>query len=152
MSFLLRKVEDVTTIIKPQSLTSVRIKDCTLRVPNKLLRYFFLSNNKSNLHSPSMWSRAKCQCNAGAEGDFDANCTLCAPSAVRDVFASGPAACAPPTLAVVVNWLHCHQVSKNFSHFCLWILYHQNFHNNLKFTTDGLQNQTSQEKGTGAAY
>ena len=29
MSFLLRKVEDVTTISKPQSLTSVRIKDCT---------------------------------------------------------------------------------------------------------------------------
>ena len=35
MSFLLRKVEDVTTIRKPQSLTSVRRKDCTLRVPNK---------------------------------------------------------------------------------------------------------------------
>ena len=35
MSFLLRKVEDVTTISKPQSLTSVRTKDCTLRVPNK---------------------------------------------------------------------------------------------------------------------
>ena len=29
------KVEDVTTISKPQSLTSVRIKDCTFRVPNK---------------------------------------------------------------------------------------------------------------------
>ena len=35
MSFLLRKVEDVTTINKSQSLTSVSIKDCTLRVPNK---------------------------------------------------------------------------------------------------------------------
>jgi len=35
MSFLLRKVEDVTTISKSQSLTSVSIKDCTLRVPNK---------------------------------------------------------------------------------------------------------------------
>jgi len=35
MSFLLRKVEDVTTISTSQSLTSVRIKDCTLRVPNK---------------------------------------------------------------------------------------------------------------------
>ena len=32
---LLRKVEDVTTTSKPQSLSSVRIKDCTLRVPNK---------------------------------------------------------------------------------------------------------------------
>ena len=29
------ETEDVTTISKPQSLTSVRIKDCTLRVPNK---------------------------------------------------------------------------------------------------------------------
>ena len=29
------KKEDVTTISKPQSLTSVRIKDCTMRVPNK---------------------------------------------------------------------------------------------------------------------
>ena len=35
MSFLFRKVEDVTTISKSQSLTSVSIKDCTLRVPNK---------------------------------------------------------------------------------------------------------------------
>ena len=35
MSFLLRKVKDVTTISKSQSLTSVSIKDCTLRVPNK---------------------------------------------------------------------------------------------------------------------
>ena len=34
MSFLFRKVEDVTTISKSQSLTSVSIKDCTLRVPN----------------------------------------------------------------------------------------------------------------------
>jgi len=29
-----------TTISKPQSLTSVRIKDCTLRVPNKTTRLF----------------------------------------------------------------------------------------------------------------
>ena len=35
MSFLLRKVEDVTIISKSQSLTSVSIKDCTLRVPNE---------------------------------------------------------------------------------------------------------------------
>ena len=41
MSFLLRKVEDVTTISKPQSLTLVRIKDCTLRVPNKTTALFF---------------------------------------------------------------------------------------------------------------
>jgi len=40
MSFLLRKVEDVTTINKPQSLTSVRIKDCTLKVPNKTTTLF----------------------------------------------------------------------------------------------------------------
>jgi len=33
--FFLRKEEDVTTISKPRSLTSVRIKDCTLRVLNK---------------------------------------------------------------------------------------------------------------------
>ena len=52
MSFLFRKVEYVTTISKSQSLTSVGIKDCTLRVPNKTttLHYFFMSNNKSNLH------------------------------------------------------------------------------------------------------
>jgi len=41
MSFLLRKVEDVTTISKSQSLTLVSIKDCTLRVPNKY--YYMIS-------------------------------------------------------------------------------------------------------------
>ena len=46
MSFLFRKVEDVTTISKSQSLTSVSIKDCTLRVPNKTTTLFL---NKSNL-------------------------------------------------------------------------------------------------------
>jgi len=40
MSFLFRKVEDVTTISKSQSLTSVTIKDCTLRVPNKTTTLF----------------------------------------------------------------------------------------------------------------
>ena len=34
------KKEDVKTISKPQSLTSVRIKDCTLRVPNKTTTLF----------------------------------------------------------------------------------------------------------------
>jgi len=41
MSFLLKKVEDVTTIIESQSLTSVSIKDCTLRVPNETATLFF---------------------------------------------------------------------------------------------------------------
>ena len=40
MSVLLRNVEDVTTISKSQSLTSVRIQDCTLRVPNKTTTLF----------------------------------------------------------------------------------------------------------------
>ena len=40
MSFLFRKVEDVTTISKSQSLTSVSIKDCNLRVPNKTITLF----------------------------------------------------------------------------------------------------------------
>ena len=40
MSFLFRKVEDVTTISKSQPLTSVSIKDCTLRVPNKTITLF----------------------------------------------------------------------------------------------------------------
>ena len=40
MSFLFRKVEDVTTINKLQSLTLVSIKDCTLRVPNKTTTLF----------------------------------------------------------------------------------------------------------------
>ena len=40
MSFLFRKVEDVTTISKSQSLTSVSIKDCTLRVANKTTTVF----------------------------------------------------------------------------------------------------------------
>ena len=52
MSFLLRKVEDVMTISKSQSLTSVSIKDCTLRVPNYYI-ISFTSNNKSNLHMRS---------------------------------------------------------------------------------------------------
>jgi len=38
----LRKVEDVTTISKSQSLTSVSIKDCTLRVPNETTTLFLL--------------------------------------------------------------------------------------------------------------
>ena len=42
MSFLFRKVEDVTTISKSLSLTSVSIKDCTLRVPNTTTTLFFL--------------------------------------------------------------------------------------------------------------
>jgi len=42
MSFLLRKVKDVTTISKSQSLTSVSIKDCTLRVPNETTTLFLL--------------------------------------------------------------------------------------------------------------
>ena len=42
VSFLLRKVEDVTTISKSQSLTSVSIKDCTLRVPNENTTLFLL--------------------------------------------------------------------------------------------------------------
>jgi len=42
MSFLLRKVEDVTTISKSQSLTSVSIKDCTLRDPNETTILFLL--------------------------------------------------------------------------------------------------------------
>jgi len=40
MSFLFRKVEDVTIISKSQSLTSVSIKDCTLRGPNKTTTLF----------------------------------------------------------------------------------------------------------------
>ena len=42
MSFFFRKVEDVTTISKSQSLTSVSIKDCTLRNPNKTSTFFLL--------------------------------------------------------------------------------------------------------------
>ena len=41
MSFLLRKVEEVTTISQSQSLTSARIKACTLRAPNKTTVLFF---------------------------------------------------------------------------------------------------------------
>jgi len=40
VSFLFRKVEDVMTISNSQSLTSVSIKDCTLRVPNKTTTLF----------------------------------------------------------------------------------------------------------------
>jgi len=40
MSFLFRKVEDVTTISKSQSLTSMSIKDYTLRVTNKTTTLF----------------------------------------------------------------------------------------------------------------
>jgi len=42
MSFLLRKVKDVTTISKSQSLTLVSTKDCTLRVPNETTKLFVL--------------------------------------------------------------------------------------------------------------
>jgi len=40
MSFLFRKVADVTTISESQKLTSVSIKDCTLRVSNKTTTLF----------------------------------------------------------------------------------------------------------------
>ena len=42
MSFLLRKVEDKTTISISQSLTLVSIKDCTLRVLNETTTLFLL--------------------------------------------------------------------------------------------------------------
>jgi len=42
MSFLLRKVKDVMTVSKSQSLTSMSIKDCTLRVPNETTTLFLL--------------------------------------------------------------------------------------------------------------
>ena len=42
ISFLLRNVEDVTTISKSQSITSVSIKDYTLRVPNETTTLFLL--------------------------------------------------------------------------------------------------------------
>jgi len=51
MFFLLRKVVDVTTISRLQSLTSVKIVDCTLRVPEKTATIFRMSNNKNNLYS-----------------------------------------------------------------------------------------------------
>jgi len=41
MSFLLRKVEDVTTISKSRSLTSVSIKTAPWEFQTKLLHYFF---------------------------------------------------------------------------------------------------------------
>jgi len=40
----------------------------------------------------------------------------------------------------------------DFSHFCLWILYYQIFHNDLKFTTDGQQNRNSHEPRSRAFY
>jgi len=39
-------VEDVTTISNPRSLTSVRIKDCILRVPNKTISLFHKMNHQ----------------------------------------------------------------------------------------------------------
>ena len=56
MSFLftIGKVEDVTTISKLQSLTSVSIKDCTLRVPNKVFEHV---NLPSSDRRPESWFR-----------------------------------------------------------------------------------------------
>jgi len=47
-----RKVEDVTTISKSQSLTLVSIKDCTLRVPNNNTTLFLHEQlqKQSSLH------------------------------------------------------------------------------------------------------
>jgi len=52
ISFLLRKVEDVTTISKSQSLIWLSIKDCTLRVPNKTTTLFLYEQKQkqSSLH------------------------------------------------------------------------------------------------------
>ena len=54
MSFLLRKVEDVTTIGNLQSLTSLEMIKCILRVPKKTTTSFFMRNDKSNLYFMSM--------------------------------------------------------------------------------------------------
>ena len=68
MSFLLRKVEDATTISKPQSFTSVRIKEQTKKTEpwesefqTKLLHYFFLSNNENNLHRTFTYETVRTQ-------------------------------------------------------------------------------------------
>ena len=63
VSFLLRKVEDVTRISKIQSLTSERIQTAPWEFQTKILHYFFISNNKNNLHSD--WWRTTdeiCEC------------------------------------------------------------------------------------------
>jgi len=48
--FFWKKVEDVTTISKPQSLTSVKIKTIPWELQKKLLHDFFVRNNKCNDH------------------------------------------------------------------------------------------------------
>ena len=63
MSFLLKKVEDVTKISKSQSLTSVSIKDCTPSVPNETTTLFLLRviikaifiHTERLLHTFDMW-------------------------------------------------------------------------------------------------
>jgi len=62
MSFLLRIVEDVTTISKSQSLTSVSVKDWHLESSKQ--NYYIIScmsNNKSNLHFTWAGSRQHSQ-------------------------------------------------------------------------------------------
>jgi len=67
MSFMLRKVEDVPTIIKLHSLTVIRLINCTLRVI--LLHYFFTSNNKRNLYSFSIILMGpECRCASSIRG------------------------------------------------------------------------------------
>jgi len=51
MFFVLSEVVDLTTISRLQSLTLVKIVDCTLRVPDKTAALFRMSNNKNNLYS-----------------------------------------------------------------------------------------------------
>jgi len=57
-----RKVEDVTTIIKQQSLTSVRPKDCTLRFSNKTNTLFLCEyqEKQSSFMHKMAWRTTKC--------------------------------------------------------------------------------------------
>ena len=96
-----------------------------------------------------------CQCNTGAERGFDANCTLCAPGAVRNSFASGPAHCCLCPLDTIR--CRCQIVTPPSGQqgfvSCLFVnVVLSNFHNDLKFTTDGQQNQTSHEPRSRAFY
>ena len=48
------KKEDVTAMSKPQSLTSMRIQDCTLRVPNKTTLFLDEESQKQSSHSQDL--------------------------------------------------------------------------------------------------
>ena len=103
MSFVLRKVKDMTTISKPHSLTSVRIKYCTLRVPNKTTTLFLLwSIIKAFFTSLFLFGLSFCVCVW-----LQVHCgSATAPGFWGPLHYRAPLVCVPDVIGWLAVWRH----------------------------------------------